>query len=114
MRPKEITLENIKQESNAEVKRIIRERYGEGRYLKDIGAKVIDTDAREVSSADFAEGRAVSRALLEDDEKNRVLVGTDGTTKRVYYMQVPSDCKTCDEAHIALCGFDEKRIISQS
>ena len=114
MRPDEITIEKIKDESNAEVKRIMRERYGEGRYLKDIGAKVIDTDARDVSVADICEGRSVARALVEDDEGNRFLIGTDSTTTRVYYMQVPNTCNTCQEAHEELSGLPEGNIISQS
>ena len=82
--------------------------------LKDVGAKVIDTDARNVNVADFTENRLVTRALLEDDEGVRWLVGTDGSTSRVYHMRVPSECQTCKEAHEALCGFDESTIVSQS
>lgn len=112
--PEQITVEKIKETRNAEIKRIMREIYGEGRYLKDIDAKVIDTDARNVSVADITEQRLVGRALVEDDEGFRYLIGTDGSTQRVYYMQVPNTCTTCKEAHEELCGFDESRIISQS
>jgi hypothetical protein len=110
MRPEEITLAEIKSESNAEVRRIMRERYGEGRYLADTHAKLLDADYEGYPLG------AAPRALLADDEYQRILVGTDGSTSRVYYMPMPDEVevKTCREAHEALCGFSEERIISKS
>jgi len=104
----QITLKKIKAEENAEVRRVMREIYGEGRYLEDIGAKLIDADV---------EGAIVGsapRALQEDDEGRRFVVWTDGSTGRVYHNEVPPNTKTCAEAHRALCGFDESRIVSKS
>ena len=112
--PETITLEDIKTEENTETKRVLRELYGEGRYLQEIAAKIIDRDVAGISQVDCTEERAIPRALVEDDENNRFLVGTDGSTGRVYYMQVPPGCMTCEEAHNALAGFDESRIVSQS
>ena len=104
MHPDRITMEQIKSEQNAEVRRVMRERYGNGRYLKDIGAKLIDADY------EGAKQGAAPRALLEDDDGRRFLVVTDGSTGRVYYLEVPPEVKTCAEGHAALCGFDESRI----
>lgn len=106
--PEKITVEKIKEEKNVEVRRIMRERFGEGRYLKETGAKIIDTDF------EGARKGAASRMLIEDHEGERFLVGTDGGTGRVYYMPVDRGIKTCVDAHVSLCGFDEKRILNKS
>jgi len=106
--PETITVAQIKAEKNAEVKRIMRERFGEGRYLQESGARLIDTDF------EGARKGAAPRALLEDSEGQRWLVGTDGSTERVYYMPVDSRFKTCREAHESICGFPEKAIINKS
>lgn len=108
LNPESITLDDIKGESNAEIARVMRERYGDGRYLKDIGAKVIDVDYEGVAQG------AAPRCLLEDDRKERWLVGTDGSTGRVYYMLAPAEATTCREAHEAIAGFDESNIIAKS
>ena len=105
--PERISVEDIKHEQNAEVRRIMRERYGEGRYLVDTGAKILDVDGGlgVVGSA--------PRMLVEDNAQQRWLVGTDGSTKRVYYMRVPVEISTCREAHNALAGIREEDVICE-
>ena len=110
--PETITLEEIRGETNAEIKRIMREKYGEARYLQDIGAKVIDLDSIP-TVAGTTEGEIV-RALMEDDEGRRFLVGSDGSTDRTYYMEVDAKIATCAQAHQFLSGFPEAKIIAQS
>ena len=106
--PAELTVAEIKAEKNAEARRVMRERFGEGRYLAETGAKLIHADY------ETARKGAAPRALMQDDENQRFLVGTDGSTGRVYYMRVPNDVTTCREAHVALCGFDETKILNKS
>lgn len=106
--PETITVAEIKEEKNAEVRRVMRERYGHGRYLQDTKAKLVDADH------EVARKGAAPRCLIEDDEGRRWLVGTDGGTRRVYYMEVGAEVKTCKEAHESLCGFDESAILSKS
>lgn len=108
--PDSITIEHIRSEDNAEVKRIMRERYGEGRYLEDVGAEIVDVDV----SACHEGQSSINRALMKDDEGNLWLVGSDGSTPRVYHMRVPNTVKTCAEAHEALSGFDESKMIEQA
>jgi len=108
LNPERIAFRDIVAEPNAEVRRVLRERYGEGRYLVESGARVVDRDS------ETARKGAAPRVLLEDREKRRFLVGTDGSTKRTYYMEVPSTVETCREAHAALCGFDEGKILNKS
>jgi len=104
--PETITVEAIHAEPNAEVRRVMRQRFGEGRYLAATGAKLIHMD-----SVRRTPGRpAITRALLQDREGQRWLVASDGSTPRVYYMLVPPDAATCREAHEALCaGLTEDR-----
>lgn len=45
-RPQEITIEKINAEKNAEVQRVMIERYGESRYIEDFGMKPIAKDER--------------------------------------------------------------------
>ena len=100
-KPKEITVKAIKAEGNAEVRRIMRELYGEGLYLSETGAKQIDIDHETCRKG------AAPRMLIKDDEEQLWLVGTDGSTNKVLYMPVEGDIKTCREAHESLSGFPD-------
>lgn len=110
--PETITAKHIKRESNLEIRRIMIDRMGINKYLEAVHAKVIDMDSLYV----FKDGddRTMPRALMEDDEGNKYLVGTDGSTERVYYMRVPPQAMTCKEAHSLIAGFDESSIIANS
>lgn len=105
MAPDTIKIEEIRSENNAEIRRIMRERYGEGKYLIDSGAKLIDSDIGG-SQMDPA-----PRVLVRENDGQQWLVGTDGGTGRTYYMPVGVDVKTCREAHESICGFSEDQIL---
>ena len=107
LHPDTITSEMIRAEKNAEVRRVLIERMGPGKYLKECKAKLIDMDSLTL------EGSA-PRALMEDDQGERWLVGTDGSTARVYTMAVPREAKACREAHQMISGFDETRLIAEA
>jgi hypothetical protein len=49
-------------------------------------------DVIAVNSLDEAFG-SMPRALMVDKQGQRWLVGTDGSTKRVYYMRAPRRCQ---------------------
>ena len=85
---------------------------GISKYLDECKAKVIDMDSIYVFKA--GDERTMPRALMVDDEGNKYLVGTDGSTERVYYMQVNREAKTCAEAHSFIAGFDENLIVANS
>jgi len=109
MEPEKLTTDEIDQEKNSEVARLMIQRYGVGKYLQETGAKLIDMDALSTS----IQGSA-PRALYEDKKKQKWLIGTDGSTTRVYNMAVPSEAKTCAEAHRMISGLDkEDRIIAE-
>lgn len=111
--PKTIKLDLINAERNAEVRRIMIDQYGRGRYLAETGAGVVDMDMVDVVAGDPDYG-SMPRALMRDDQNRMWLVGTDGSTKRVYYMRVPDRTKSCSDAHEALAGMDESKIIASS
>ena len=101
--PEKITVENIQSEKNAEIKRVMIEKYDVSRYLIDIGAEIVDMDSLTLVGS-------APRALIKDKAGNQWLIGTDGSTARVYHMAVDAQIKTCKQAHEQLCGFDEDRL----
>lgn len=112
MAPETLTVAEIdaetNAETNAEVRRVMRERFGEGRYLRESGADLVAADV------EAARKGAAPRALLRDKHGALTLVGTDGSTGRVYYMRARAGAKSCREAHEGLCGFDESLILNKS
>jgi hypothetical protein len=110
--PENITVKLIRKERNLEVRRLMISKMGISKYLDQCKAKVVDMDSIHVFKA--GDDRTMPRALMEDDEGNRYLVGTDGSTERVYYMNVDPNCKTCSEAHSSIAGFAEINIIANS
>ena len=83
-RPQDITIARIDAEENAEVKRVMIERYGMGRYLTDSGALPIHAD-------DYG----TLYRLGEDDLMVRVRNSTpesDGTVKE-YTLRVDAQCR---------------------
>lgn len=106
--PSTITLKIIRDESHAERRRILTELYGVGRYLTDTGAKLLHMDGglQVIGGA--------PRALMQDDTGQKWLVGTDGSTKRVYHMPVPEEVATCKQAHESICGLSESMIVAES
>lgn len=111
--PSQITVADIRGEQNAEVRRIKRERFGEGRYLQETNAKLIDIDEVAVDPI-LQSSKTIHRVLMEDDDGNRFLVGSDGSTNRIYYMRVPNTVKTCSQAYRELTGREDKDCIGQS
>jgi hypothetical protein len=133
MNPEQITPEMVRNESNAEKRRILLQRYGGadvdngGGYLKffeEVGAKVIDRDFVVV---DPEEKTTMPRCLVECDfngQSDLFLVGSDGSTERVYIMPVSNRDRvenrmggkitTCKQAHQLISGLDESKCVAQS
>ncbi len=107
------TVDDIRAHPHAELRRRLRSRYGERRYLTETGARIIDVDTVPVDSA-APGGQHITRGLLEDEENRRWLVASDGSTKRVYHMEVPPICRTCREAYEALSGRPGYRTIMEA
>ena len=108
-----ITVKGIADTDSEEQKRIKIEIYGTSRYLQDIKASVVDMDMVKINKFD-PDSDAIPRALIKDAANNFYLVGTDGSTHRTYYMNVPNSVKTCQEAHNAIAPLDEDNCIARS
>lgn len=88
MRPETQTLDQLRNESNADVKEIRIRRFGLDRFLVETKAKLIDERRNPVEG---------TREQLFDSEIGRVLLGTCPTL-RIQSMTVPETVKTCEEA----------------
>lgn len=109
-KPELLTLEDISREPNEEIKRLAIEAYGWGRYLDEIGAKVVDRRENDVDNT--------IEALVEIEEtlersawdqgsrrfvpegvpiKRRKLVLACRSTARQYFLAVPAEIQTCEE-----------------
>ena len=93
MRPEEITIKNITEESNTEIRRVMLDRFGWDRYLLESGAKPIDTSIRGT----------LYRAEIPDDEPLVMVRVTNSTpepdgTFKDYFLRVPPTMKTADES----------------
>lgn len=107
MRPETITIDEIMAENNGEVRRVLVMKMGPGKYLKESGAKLVDMDSLTLVGS-------APRALMVDKFGQKWLVGTDGSTARVYSMAVPEHVNTCKQAHDAIAGFPETHIIAEA
>ena len=62
-RPEEITIAKIRDEKNAEVRRVMIERYGEAKYITDSGMKPVAQDERfgDIYVEDLQAGRPIAK-----------------------------------------------------
>jgi hypothetical protein len=101
--PIEITIPKIDAEQNAEVRRVMIDRYGKDRFLVDSGAEELHRDTFGI----------LYRKNLKDDEPMVVVKvknsspEPDGSIKD-YWLRVHPDCKTAQEAVAWTFGLKEK------
>jgi hypothetical protein len=110
MYPSTLTVADVKEQENAESRRVIVERMGYEKYFNETRAKVIDRDFVDVQ---VGAGKPMPRVLFQDMFGDRYLLGTDGSTERCYAMPVPNTVNTCRTAHEAICGLDEANCLAQ-
>jgi len=101
MNPANITIEEIKAENNAAVRRIYIQQYGLRRFLKDTGAVKLDEATNQVLYQDIIENR-------------KFIICSDGSTGAIYSIQVPNEVNTCKDAQDALYGSDSSNIVAES
>lgn len=90
MSPETLTADQIQKEDNEEVRRIMIERFGWEKYLKESGAKVAD---KRVNDRDTQE-----EVLYVLDGGMRRFVCVDPSTGRKYSLGVPREINTCEDA----------------
>jgi hypothetical protein len=107
MNPETLTVQQINDEQNEEVRRIMIERYGSGKYLDEIGAKVIDGPVDN-----WIEG--TKEYLFRTNKDEVYLLCVCPSTGKEFYLECPPDTATCQDAQSWLSGGLSARIISAS
>jgi hypothetical protein len=93
MRPQSLTVAQVSTEENAEVRRVMIERMGFARYIRESGAKLIHTDKRgKLWRAD----RPNDTPIVMVEVRNST-AEPDGSIKD-YFLRVPPDTKTATAA----------------
>lgn len=105
--PEQLTVENINGEENEEVKRLAIDRFGWGKYLEAIGARVIDR--RENAVDNTIEALVSMRSKFyrrtwgwrtppeEQTIEQRKLILSCRSTARQYFLAVPENVRNCEE-----------------
>jgi hypothetical protein len=99
--PETIGVDEVLSQTNAELRRVLLERYGLERFMIDADAEVLDEDR------DAGGLRKLFRVALEGDEPLvGVLVHCPSTGGR-YLLRVPPTMTTCHQAIAWTAGFDD-------
>ena len=92
-RPQDLTLERVRDEANAEVRRVMLSRYGEARYLRDLGAKAIHRDSTgELYRAEIADDEPIVMVKVRNSTPE-----PDGSVKD-YWLRVPPQIQRARDA----------------
>lgn len=100
-RPETITVAEVLAEKNAERRRVLLERYGYGRFLKDAGAEIVDSDR------DPGGPRQLLCVKMAGDEDLVAMSCLCPSTGRQYIIRVPPTTPTCRHAAAWIAGFDD-------
>jgi hypothetical protein len=90
--PETLSASEILAERNAEVRRVMVERFGLDRFLEDANAQTLDVDR------DAGGERKLLRVELDEDEPLVCVSVFCPSTGRHYFLRVPPTTKTCLEA----------------
>lgn len=111
--PAKQNIQDVVDEPNMEIARIRIERYGWDRYLKEVGAKVVDERTDDISGTE----ERLLRCLVSVSRLPQLfLLCSCPSTARVYPVQVPTGIKNCADAQKWLKGrrLRKTRIIGAS
>jgi hypothetical protein len=109
--PEDLTVDKILMIPNIETRRVAMEIFGIEEFINQGNFEEIDMDFVRVSNASET---VMPRKLFKDHKNDQWLVGTDGSTSRLYIMNVDPNAKTCKEAHEGISGLSESNCIGQS
>jgi hypothetical protein len=96
MRPETQTLAQLRDEPNAEIKRIRIARFGWERYLIDSDAELVHSRHNDVE--------AQEESLFRTGDGLMVLACRCPSTHKLFHMEVPAETTTCDDAQLFLSG----------
>jgi hypothetical protein len=103
LKPETITVDEVLAERNAERRRVLLDRFGVSRFMKETQAKVLDEDT------DPGGPRQLLRVELKDDEPLVTLACFCPSTARQYFLRVPPNMESCHQAAAWIAGFDNPR-----
>jgi hypothetical protein len=101
MQPETITVAEVLAEKNAELRRILMERYDEKRFMEDCGAKILDSAIQPMpqSQGQDALNELLAIDLPGDPDGRLVMLRViDPSTLRRYLLRVPPDMRTVRQA----------------
>lgn len=101
LHPETITVEEILTERNAEIRRVLLERFGYDHFMLQAQAEVLDVDQ------DPGGERRLLRVPLEGDEDLVCLSVCCPSTADQYIIRVPPDMQSCHQAAAWIAGFDD-------
>ncbi|HZC77360.1 MAG TPA: hypothetical protein VE258_06395, partial [Ktedonobacterales bacterium] len=99
--PETISGEEVLQQSNAEVRRVMLERIGYERFMQQVAAETLDEDH------DAGGQRRLLRVPMRTDEPLVCLAVRDPSMGRQYLLRVPPQMRTCRQAAAWIAGFDD-------
>ncbi len=101
--PHTLTHAEILGERNAEVRRVMIERFGYERFMQESGAKIINQDR------DAGGPRQLLRVEIDGDEPLVCVSVRCPSTGHHFFLRVPPNTRTCQEAVAWTAGFDDAR-----
>lgn len=100
-RPQTITADEVLATSNVELRRVLLERMGYERFLREADARVLDRDR------DPGGERRLLMVRLHGDEPLVCVAVFCPSTGRRYVIRVPPETRTCRQAVAWMAGFDD-------
>lgn len=104
LRPETITVAEILGEQNAELRRVLLERFGFERFMTEAGADIVDCDH------DAGGERQLLHLKMEGDEDLVCVSVRCPSTERRYLLRVPPTMRTCRQAIAWTAGFDDPEL----
>jgi hypothetical protein len=98
--PETITYHEVLTEKNVEKRRVLLERMGLERFIREVQPEIVDTDY------DPGGERQLFRIEWPDDMPVVCLSVIDPSTGRQYMLRVPPRMRTCRQAAAWIAGFD--------
>jgi hypothetical protein len=103
-RPETITVAEILGERNAELRRVLLERFGLERFMREANPRVLDRDR------DAGGERQLLHLTLEGDEDLVCVSVSCPSTGRRYLLRVPPSMRTCRQAVAWTAGFNDPKL----
>lgn len=102
--PDQLTSKVVLKERNAERRRVMIERMGFDRFMREAGAEKLDADR------DPGGPRELLRVPMKGDEDIVCLSVSCPSTARHYLLRVPPTMKKCHQAAAWMAGFDDPKL----